>query len=274
MGPIAHFHEPGAALQEHFDAAVVMTTILRPSLGAALRSVFRQTLPGRVQILIGIDYPRGGAAGDRRVLDAALAERPPHHTVTVLDLGYSLARRNGGLHNDPKGGALRTVLSYLANSRCVAYLDDDNWMGERHLLTLRAALSGQDWAWSLRWYAEEGTRRPIAIDRWESVGPGAGVYAGDFGGWVDPNCLMLDKIRCGDLLQHWTLPFIQPGRGPVPADRGMFDLLRRRRWASTGEATSFYTIQESDVNHAARLELIRRAQDAGDGAGGPPGIVA
>jgi len=42
---------------ELFDAAVVMPTLLRPSLERAVRSVFAQDLGGRIQLLIGVDCP-------------------------------------------------------------------------------------------------------------------------------------------------------------------------------------------------------------------------
>ena len=54
-GFIKTYAEPGAQLQNTFDAAVVIPTILRPELGDALRSVFAQDLGGRIHALIGID---------------------------------------------------------------------------------------------------------------------------------------------------------------------------------------------------------------------------
>ena len=53
-GFINTYAEPGAQLQNTFDAAVVIPTILRPELGDALRSVFAQDLGGRIHALIGI----------------------------------------------------------------------------------------------------------------------------------------------------------------------------------------------------------------------------
>jgi hypothetical protein len=38
-------------MQEPFDAAIVMSTIMRPSLAQALRSIFRQSFRGRTQIV-------------------------------------------------------------------------------------------------------------------------------------------------------------------------------------------------------------------------------
>ena len=253
MGPIKNFHHDGFDMQQPFDAAVVIATLLRPTLKDALQSVFRQNFRGRVQILVGIDK----AVGDYGLLEAALAERPPHQAVTVLDPGYSTSVRHGGLHPDRWGGVLHTVMSYLANSRFVAYLADDNWMGPRHLGSLLHAISDHDWAFSLRWYVDEATRQPLCIDRWESVGPGKGVFAERFGGFVDPNCLLIDKLRCEPVLRYRSLP-LATLEGEVPSDRAVFEQLRHRPWACTMLPTSFYMIRSTDENHENRMNAIHQ----------------
>ena len=253
MSPVATFRDDGFSMQEPFAAAVAIATIMRPSLAPALRSIFQQSVRGRTQIVLGIDK----SIGDRDFLADVLKERPPDQAVTLLDLGYSTAQPNGGLHPDPWGGALLTILSYIANSRHVAYLDDDNWLAPRHLETLLAAIAGKDWAYSLRWYAEAHTGRPLCIDEWESVGPYRGVYAAQFGGFVDNSCLMIDKLKCEPALRLWSVPYKLAEGGYAPADRSFFDALRDRPHACTGEATSFYTIQASDFNHTERMALIR-----------------
>ncbi len=257
MSALVNYHDPNMSMQQPFDIAVVMTTLLRPTLKDALLSVFRQLYPGRVHIVLGVDKP----LGDRAVLDEALVHRPPHHAVTFMDLGYSTSTRHGGLHLDDCGGALRTILSYTANARYLAYLDDDNWMHERHLGALRAVIDGHHWAFSLRWYVDEATRRPMCVDQWESIGPGRGVQADNFGGWVDPNCLMIDKILCEPVLRHWSITLMTPS-GAVPSDRSVFEQLRHRPWICTGMPTSFYTLQRKDVNYNARMDLVRRHWEA------------
>ncbi|MBL29522.1 MAG: glycosyltransferase [Rhodospirillaceae bacterium] len=246
-----HYAEPGFDLQRVFDAAVVMPSLLRPTIGAALRSVYAQAFSGTIQILIGIDDP----AADRTVLQPALAERPPHCVVTVVDLGYSTSERRGGVHKDYSGGALRTILSYMANSRYLAYLDDDNWWHREHLASLRAAIRGADWAWSLRWFADAETGQPLCIDEWESVGPAAGVFAKRFGGWVDPNCLMINKGACEAVLAAWSLPLTVD---QMTGDRQVFRaLVNRFRPAATGRATTYYRMGFHDPNHEKRMTAIR-----------------
>ena len=268
MTVVANFHDEGFDLQQPFDAAVVISTILRPTLKDALLSVFRQTHPGRIQIMLGIDK----ALGDRGVLEEALKHRPPNQAVTLLELGYSTSARHGGVHADLWGGALPTVLGYLANSRYIAPLADDNWMHDQHIATLLAAIGDRDWAFSLRWYVDDATRKPLCVDLWESVGPGAGVYAETFGGFVDPNCMLLDKVRSEPVLRHRSLTFMSPV-GPAPSDRGVFDQLRHRPWVCTGQPTSYYTIQPSDTNHQSRMTLIRQFLAEQGNAALPSGVL-
>ncbi|HLJ21759.1 MAG TPA: glycosyltransferase family 2 protein [Stellaceae bacterium] len=246
-----HYSQP---LQQPFDAAVVIPTTCRPSLARAVRSVFRQTGLERIHVLLGVDVVRG----DPAIVDALLAERPPNHAVTVLDLGYSTSVRHGGFYLSQDGGALRVMLTYAANSRYVAYLDDDNWLHESHLARLRAAIEGRDWAYTLRWYVDPETMEPLAIDRWESVGPGKGVFASAYGGFVDPNSLMVDKLRCEAAIAAWTIPMSADPRGRT-ADRTVFDRLRHSKAIGcTHTPTSYYLLNPSDHNSVARLGWLRR----------------
>jgi hypothetical protein len=255
MRLVSTFHEDLTSVQRPFDAAVVIPTVLRPTLKDAVLSVFRQSFPGRLQILIGIDRSKG----DPGVLDEILTQRPPRHAVTLLDLGYSVSVRNGGVHLDGLGGTMRTILSYMANSRYVAYLDDDNWHAESHIESLLTAIRGHDWAFSLRWFVDEDTRRPVGIDNFESIGPGKGVYTVGLGGWADPNCLMIDKLNCEPVLRCWSTQF--PFRGTNwSSDRAVFDALRHRRWICTGKPTAFYAMHKSDPNHAARMKYLSQSQ--------------
>jgi hypothetical protein len=269
MLPYATSFHVSQPLQHPFDAAVVIPTTCRPSLARAVRSVFRQTGIARVHVLIGIDALRG----DPAIIDQLLAERPPAHAVTVLDLAYSTSARHGGLYLSWDGGALRTMLTYAANSRHVAYLDDDNWMHESHLAQLRAAIEGRDWAYTLRWLVDPETLEPLVVDRWESVGPGNGVYRDTLGGFVDPNCLMLDKIKCEAAVAAWTLPMSADARGRT-ADRTVFDRLRERPAGSTGTPTSYYLLNPSDANSVSRLVWLRRLRERiGDAALDPDAIL-
>ena len=238
-----------ASLQEPADFAVVMPTVLRPTITDAIQSVFSQRFDGSIQTLIGID---AGTCELARV-EQVCRSVPDRQSVLLLYPGYSTSRRYGGLHAARDGGALRTVLSYLANSRFVAYLDDDNSWSDDHLASMHSVLSaGAEWAFALRWFVHPRSRQPICWDEWESVGPGAGL----FNGWVDPNCLAIDKIACEAVLRWWSVP------GPnsvlkMDADRNVFHILSTRfRGAPTNRHSVFYMISETDSMHSYRLDMI------------------
>ncbi len=139
--------------QTPFDAAVVIPTTLRATLPVALNSIFAQNSRGNIQVLIGIDRPRG----ELIELEAACALRPRNVAVSIFWPGYSTAQRHGGVMKPGDGGALRGILALLANSPFVAYLDDDNWWGPNHLKLMRAAIAQADWAFSLRWFVHPET---------------------------------------------------------------------------------------------------------------------
>ena len=235
-----------------FDVSVVMPSVLRDTIREALRSVFAQDLQGRVQTLIGVDRPHD----DSGLLDAICTDCPPNHSVMVLYPGYSTSARHGGLHPAWDGGALRTVLTYLAHSRHVAYLDDDNSWAPNHLSSLRQAIEGHEWAWSRRCFIHPVSRVPICEDEWESVGPGRHGRFGYRGGWVDPNCLMIDKIACEAVIRWWGIPLRNSGKA-MDADRNVFELLAERfRGQGTGLVSTYYVIHETDPEHPHRLAAI------------------
>jgi hypothetical protein len=238
--------------QEPYGAAVILPTLLRPALARAVRSVFAQDLGDRIQVLIGIDQ----AEGERAQLDQLAAECPSHVTLDLFDPGYSTSIRHGGLYPNKVTGSLRTLLTYAANSRYIAYLDDDNWWAPDHLSSLRAAIEGHDWSWSQRWFVDPEDSGPICVDEWESVGPDAGVFKERFGGFVDPSSLLIDKLACHEILPAWSLTPFSDGRG---SDRLVFDRLRRaHKGRTTGLATSFYTINPADIVHLSRLQYFRQ----------------
>ena len=246
------------SLQTLFDAAVVMPTTLRPSIYYALVSVFRQKLAGRVHVLVGIDRPDAPPPDALAPVEAACAHRPAGWALQLYWPGYSTSVRHGGLSPARDGGALRCVLTHLANSPYVAYLDDDNWWDEAHLASLLETIEGRDWAFSLRWFVHPESKRPVCIDAWESVGPDAGVFKDTFGGFVDPNCLMLDKRRCEVAVAQWNRPLSHDPTG-MSSDRNVFAALRQRRGAGTDRASAYYLVNPDDGLQAFRLEMMGEA---------------
>jgi hypothetical protein len=242
---------PGT-LQAQADVSVVIPSTMRGSLIRAVQSIFAQNFPGRIQVMIGIDTLSGPAD----LLDAACARRPSHCVVQALYPGYSTAERHGGVAKCNAGGALRCTLSLLANSPYVAYLDDDNWWHPDHLRSLRGAVDHAQWAYSMRWYVHPATARPICVDQWESVGPGRGIYTERFGGFVDTNCLLINKLVCEPALLAWNAPMPGDSRG-LSEDRMVFDYLRRNHWsAGTNLPTAYYVLSELDIMHPIRLRMM------------------
>ncbi|MCG8493356.1 MAG: glycosyltransferase family 2 protein [Sneathiellales bacterium] len=231
------------AVSEPFDVAVVIPTIVRPSLLEALGSIYRQSFPGTVQILVGIDK----LLGDPEILDQMEQGLPDNMTLTLFDPEYSTSSRHGGVHTARDGGSLRTMLSFLAHSRYVAYLDDDNLWHKNHLLYLMEAVKGKEWAFSYRWLVDEDTNRKIIIDKWHSVGPDKGIMKGTTGGFADPNTLLIDKIACLDLLYLWSQE-IEGKRQLAGADRRFFSALSKfKSFASSNRATVYYKMRRTNV---------------------------
>ena len=237
-------------LQRPMDVAVVIPTVLRPYLRQALESVFAQQYDGRLHVLVGIDQP----LGDIGLIDDVCARRPPNCAVQVIWPGFSTSVRHGGLMRPGDGGAMRAMLTYLANAPYVAYLDDDNWWDPAHLTQMCAAMESAEWAFALRWFVHPETRRPACVDVWESVGPGQGLFKEMFGGFVDPSCLMINKVACPLAAHHWNFPMPSD---PMSADRNVFNYLsKNHKPRGTGRPTVYYTLQEKDGMHPVRLQLM------------------
>ena len=227
----AHFVTSG--LQTPFDVGIIMVTVVRDTLPQSIRSVFAQAFGGRIQVLVGIDRWQG----DRAVVETLQREAPSHVAVTMLDLGYSTSQRNGGLYPSHYGGALKTILSYAANSRHVTYLDDDNWYAPDHVATMLAAVKDKAWAFSLRHFVDAESGRLLCADTWESLGPGRGVYGKAQGGFVDTNCFFIDKLACNDVFPEWAMTRFAGGTG---GDRQVLEKLRDRPFGTNDAHTVYY----------------------------------
>jgi hypothetical protein len=229
-------------LQDQFDVAVVVPTTLRQSLTRSILSIFNQSHKGRIQILIGVDKRNG----DDSQLEKLKQICPDNIALTIVDLGYSTSKRHGGFYPNAYSGAIRTILSYAANSKYVAYLDDDDWWRADHIKELLNAIHGKDWAFSLRWFADKETGWLICKDEWDSLGPEKGINLERFGGFISPSNLMLNKNACHFVFPCWSLSPFEDGTGE---DRIVFnELLKLKNYAGSNEYSCFYTIPE-DVQH-------------------------
>lgn len=236
--PFGWYYPDAGDPQVPSDAAVVIPTVLRPVLGRALDSVYAQEGVGRIQAAIGIDR----ALDSREHLEAALARRPPNVSALVLELPFSTSIRHGGVHPAKDGGSLRAILAFMANSRHVAFLDDDNTWTPDHLASLLEAVKDKYWAYSLRMLVSEETGEDLGVDRWDSVGVDQGRFK-DHGGHVDVNCLMIDKVRAGRPLGRWA-------EGPgVQSDRHFFRAIKHLEHGRVDRATVRYGIRWHNVLH-------------------------
>lgn len=244
-------------LQTPADAAVVLQTVIRPSVVRAIQSVYAQQGLKRIHLLVGVDVAISG----RQVLMDILIKAPDHVLVTVFDPEYSTSVRHGGVHSNHFGGSLRTLLTFAANSRYVAYLDDDDWYAPDHLASLREAIGAgpnRAWAFTRRWFVNPYNLEPMCVDTTENVGPNAGLYAQQ-GGFAYACSLMLDKIACAPLLHLWS----QAGRPEGDAeDRMVFAALCRhlgQRYGDTGKPTVYHIIKPEDGVHPYREKSIAAA---------------
>lgn len=232
--------------------SVVIATTCRESLLRAVRSVFRQQVTGSIQILIGVD------CDPQRRLDALLqhviAECPSHVTVTLINLGYSTSQRHGGPHESYYGGSLRSALTLLADSEIVVYLDDDDWLREDHCIKILDAIQGRKWAYSYSVYADGNTGQGLCIDEIESVGVGKGIYAQEFGGFVRPSGLAINKMQLLHLVHLWSCKAFAGGDGE---DRLVFAQLRHEPHGCTEAATVYCALDPRDELHDYRVTFMR-----------------
>lgn len=256
-GFLETYADVGASLQTPMDAAVVVPTLLRPSLIEALHSIFAQDFAGRIHVLVGVD----SGANDTGIIGQICAKRPVNCVVQVLDPGYSSSARRGGLHPCREAGVLRAVLTYLANSRYVAYLDEENSWHPQHLRLLRAAVPPAEWACTLSRLVPFTSNGPGCTDIRLPAESDCGLESKQFDGRIDPNCLMIDKLACEHAITWWTIPHFE-GAG---ADHSVLAYLREyHRGVAVEKTTVFRHFDPADPLHAMRQERL----DAGNGRTG------
>ena len=242
------------------DVTAVIQTVGRSTILRAVQSIADQTIlqgstPRRVDVWIGVDQDRYGQIPWLHEQIRRSTADIPTLSVHWLDIGYSTSLRGAGVHTNMFGGSMRTVLSFLARSERVAYLDDDDWWHPSHLEAMLKAIEGKTWAYSACWYADSEASKAITVDRYESAGPDRGWYWKSFGGFVRPSALMIDKIKGINLLTHWSTATTATGGGE---DRLVFAHLRQNGDCGyTGRATVYYSLDETDGMHKVRMKYIR-----------------
>lgn len=224
---------------------MVIPTIIRPSLKHAVSSIYSQINVKSIQILIGVDV----ADGDEKILDELFSDKPDHVSAMILQLPYSTSNRHGGVHTAFDGGSLRSILSFMAHSRYVAYLDDDNTFRENHLSWLLEAVQQKAWAHSKRMLVDEESEEEIAVDTWDSTGPYSGRFS-KWGGFVDPSCLLIDKHATVNFLGRWAVGRLdnrEKGITRIEPDRYFFFALKDLPHGTVEQVTVNYKIRKTNI---------------------------
>ena len=121
---------------------------------------------------------------------------------------------------------------------------------------------GYDWAYSKRWFVDPDSLEPLCEDRWESVDADQSIFRDKFGGFVDPNTLLIDKQACESVLPWWAIPLEGDAKG-MSADRNVFRLLKAHfHGIATNRATCFYRLDPRDGLHPMRMARIQQAKAA------------
>lgn len=238
--PLGRYYPDTAAPQTPSDVGVVMPSLLRPELPRALNSIYEQDFKGRIQIAIGVDVAQGRLDD----FESVFAARPDNVSILILTLPYSTSARHGGVHHALDGGSLRSILGYAVNAQHVAFLDDDNTYLPNHISLLRKAIEGRVWSSGQRILVDEDTDEHLAVDIWDSVGPGRGRFK-EKGGFIDTNCLMVDKLRIGSALGNWS--HAGTGQPGLTADRTFFRSLAGGTYAMVMRPTVLYRIRKTNI---------------------------
>lgn len=238
--PLGRYYPDTAPPQTPSDVGVVMPSLLRAELPRALRSIYDQDFKGRIQVAIGVDV----AQGRLEDFEAVFVERPDNVSIIMLTLPFSTSARHGGVHHALDGGSLRSILGYAINAPHLAFLDDDNSYLPNHIALLHGAIQDRVWASGQRMLVDEVTEEHLGVDTWDSVGPGNGRFK-EMGGFIDTNCLMVDKLRIGSALGNWS--HAGAGQPGLTADRTFFRSIVGGKYAMVLRPTVLYRIRRSNV---------------------------
>ena len=163
-----------------YPVTVVTPTIGTPHVRQAIESVQAQSYP-YVRHLVVVD------GGEHRARIEDLLPRSPSRPIDIIVLPATIG--GGGFNGHRVYGAA----PYLADSRFLAFLDEDNWFASDHLERLMAGITatGAAWGFSLRRIVgEEG--QFLVDDDCESLGPVAS-WADATVHLVDANCYVLRR---------------------------------------------------------------------------------
>jgi hypothetical protein len=172
---LAKRHDP----TPRYSVTVITPSIGRPHLRQAIASVQAQTYPYLDHLVVA-----DGPECHEQVRTCLPAES--RHQLHFLALPYNVGDENF-LGHRVYGSA-----PFLANSRYVAFLDEDNWFEPDHVASLMAKITAEGlvWAYALRKIVDADGRY-ICNDDCESLGQWP--TWNKTGNLVDTNCYMLRR---------------------------------------------------------------------------------
>jgi hypothetical protein len=229
-----------------------MITICRDSLIKAVQSLYQQKNINKLQILVGVDIDVYGREHD--IFRELMACCPKNVTLTWISIGYSTSVRHGGVHVCHYGGSLRSALTMLADSEIVMYLDDDDWIDDMHCADILKAIADKKWAFAYSIYADGNKGVGVCVDEIESVGVGGGFFAEQFGGFVRPSGMAINKLQLMHIVHLWAYSPYPTGDGE---DRVIFNQLRPEPFGCTNRASVYYAIDPMDGIHSLRLDFMK-----------------
>jgi hypothetical protein len=115
-------------------------------------------------------------------------------------------------------------------------------------------MPGKAWAFSQRMLVDQETGSELGVDRWDSLGPDKGRFTAQ-GGFVDPNCLLLDKIICARFLSRWSET--GTAQAGITADRHVFAAIRDLPHGHVAMPTVLYGIRKTSIFHQFISDDIR-----------------
>lgn len=234
------------------DLAVVIITLCRHTLVRAIKSIYEQNTEARIQVLVGVDVDTDGRSEE---LEQSMRQIcPPNISLVWLNLGYSTSRRHGGIHDCFYGGSLRSALTLLADARVVMYLDDDDWLAPSHCTDILSAINGHAWAFAYSLYSDGNSGEGLCIDGLESVGVDQGIYKQNFGGFVRPSGMAIDKLTLLHMVNLWSCSPFPSGDGE---DRLIFEHIKQHPHCCTGKATVYYSLDPKDSMHPHRVLFMK-----------------
>lgn len=206
---------------------VITSSIGRPELAQAVRSVLAQDYPCRHHVYI--NGPRWQSDHTLEMI-AGLKDNTTHRNHFFL-----LPEETGDCGIGPGAGSVFASAPFLTNSDICFFLNDDDFWDPDHVSSLVALMTKHSlaWAYSLRRFVDLAGQ-PMVDDNWDSLGH----HLADPGNEhiVDNSCYAIRTEVARKVGPHWLTPHC--------GDRVIFRALEAAKLpcGTTGRSTANYRI--------------------------------